>query len=179
MKFITKFAALACCALTLAGCIYSTKPILSDPQPLLGQRLQLQLYTLRGGFAHEPEGATFVWNGKVYAFVGGNAKGMNDFTLHPFEGGDYIAQSVPAGDKKNFEYALVRKLSDGVYHVVAVDEEDADAAARTANCVEADKYSCAIKTREALMLFARATAAKKKDDGGLAIRLADEPKRKR
>ena len=179
MKPIARIAALACCAFTLAGCIYSSEPVLTDAQPLLGQRLRLQLYSLRDGHATEPQRALYAWNGKHYALVGGNAKGMNDFTLHAFEGGDYIAQSIPAPDKKNFEYAIIRKLSDGVYHVVAIDEDDADEAARKANCVEADKYSCAIKTREAVMLFARATAAKKKNDGGLAIRLSEERKRRR
>ena len=176
---VSRIAAVSIAALTLAGCVASTEPILSDAQPLLGQRLQFQLYSLRAGFASDPERATFAWDGKRYAFAGGNAKGMDDFTLHAFEGGDFIAQSAPKRGKSNFEYALVRPLADGVYRVIAIDEEDADPGTRSEYCATASKGSCLIRSHQALTVFARATAGRKKDDGGLAIRLADEKARKR
>lgn len=178
MRHPARIAAL-CCALTLAGCIASTEPILNGAQPVLGERLRLQLYSMRNGFADEPERATFIWDGKHYVYAGGNAKGMDDFTLHPFEGNDFIAQSAPKRGKSNFEYALVHRLADGVYRVIAIDEEDAEPGARGEYCATAGKGSCLIRSRQALMVFARAAAARKKDDGGLAIRLVDEKARKR
>jgi hypothetical protein len=63
---------------------------------------------------------------------------------------------------------------DGVYYVVVIDEDDADEATRNANCAKAGDYACRVATREQLFTFARATAARKKTDGGLAIRLVDE-----
>lgn len=41
--------------LSLAACIDSSGPILQNAQPLFGQELRLQFYTLRKGFADEPE----------------------------------------------------------------------------------------------------------------------------
>ena len=38
----------------LSGCIDSADPILADSQPLFGPHLKLQLYSLRKGYAHEP-----------------------------------------------------------------------------------------------------------------------------
>jgi hypothetical protein len=167
----------ALCALSLAGCIDSSAPILTDAQPIFGPHLRLQLYGLRQGYAHDPERARFTWNGKLYAQTG---NGMNDvagFSVHPFEGGDYIVQSVPVRKPQNLEYALMHKLADGVYQVIAIDEDDADAPTRAANCQHPAGAACRIETREQLFTFARATTARRKDDGGLAIRLPDEPEK--
>ena len=73
----------------------------------------------------------------------------------------------------------MRKLAEGVYQVIAIDEDDADAATRAAECKHPGGAACRIETREQLFTFARATAAKRKTDGGLAIRLEDaRPKRR-
>ena len=160
-------------ALALAGCIDSSGPILTDAQPVLGPRLNLQLYALRDGHAFDPERARFVWNGKLYAQSGHGMNDVKGFTVHPFEGGDYIIQSLPARHPQLAEYAVMRQLADGVYQVIAIDEDDADTATRTANCKHPGGTACRIETREQLFTFARATAAKKKTGGGLAIRLED------
>ncbi len=166
------------CALLLAGCIDSTGPILTDAQPVLGPRLKLQLYSLREGFARDPEKATYTWNGARYVKAGGGTHDVGAFTVHPFEGGDFILQSSPAKKAQNTEYALMRKLAEGVYQVVAIDEDDADAAARAAACKHPGGAACRIETREQLFAFARATAAERKSDGGLAVRLDDAPRRR-
>src|SRR5581483_10574288 len=178
MSRIARIAAAVCFASILSGCISSTEPMLTDARPLFGEHLRLQLYTLRGGYAGEPQQAAFNWNGKRYVYVSGNARGMNDFTLHAFDGG-FIAQSLPRRGKGNFEYALVRKLADGVYRVMAIDEDDADPATRSEYCTDTRKASCLIRSAQALTAFARATAARNRSDGGLAIRLADQKTRKR
>ncbi len=163
----------ALAAFSLAGCIDSAGAILTDSQPLLGQKLRLQLYTLSKGLASEPEQAVYSWNGKLYVHAGGGLEDVSAFSVHAFEG-DYIVQDVPTAHPQISEYALVRKLADGVYLVRAIDEDDADEKTRAAYCGHADKAACRIKTREQLFAFARATAAKHYQDGGLAIRL-DEP----
>ena len=100
---------------------------------------------------------------------------MNDFTVHPFEGGDLLVQTVPSARSRKIEYALLHPLTDGVYYVVVIDEADADQAMRSANCGQPSNYSCRVATREQLFAMTRATAARHKQDGGLAIRLADTP----
>ncbi|MFN3656650.1 MAG: hypothetical protein ACK4UO_05265 [Pseudolabrys sp.] len=160
-------------ALPLGGCIDSASPIFADAEPVFGQQIRLQLYSLRKGFAHEPQQATYRWNGALYAHAGGGLRDVTAFSVHPFESGDYIVQAVPAKRASITDYALLHKLAEGVYQVIPIDEDDADQVTRTTFCKKADKSSCRIETREQLFAFARATAALRKDDGGLAIRLPD------
>jgi hypothetical protein len=175
-RFIVRAALVALCALSLAGCIDSSDPILSDSQPVLGPKLNLQLYVLRKGYAREPQRVDFNWNGALYAHDGGGMKEVSAISIHPFEAGDYIIQIVPAKRARITEFALLHKLAEGVYQVIGIDEADADEPTRAAYCGKGDKTdpaSCRIETRDQLFAFARATAARQRDDGGLAIRLPD------
>lgn len=171
--FIIRVAIAALCALSLSACIDSAAPILTGAQPVLGPKLNLQLYSLRKGYAHEPEQASYTWNGTNYAHAGGTMQDIPGFTAHPFEAGAYIIQTVPAKPAQKIEYAVMHQLAGGVYLVTVIDEDDADAATRAANCKHPGGTACRIETREQLFAFARATAARHKDDGGLALRLPD------
>ena len=169
-------ATIICGTLSLAGCIDSSHPIMPDSQPEFGPRLNLQLYGLRKGYAREPQQVSFAWNGSLYAHAGGGLREVSALSVHPFEAGDYIVQIVPTKRARISEYALLHRLVDGVYQVVAIDETDADEPTRTAYCGKGDKTDpspCRIETREQLFAFARATAARQKDDGGLVVRLPD------
>jgi hypothetical protein len=163
--------------LALGGCVQSDGPILNDGAQTFGQTLKLQLYGLRNGYARDPESVSFAWNGNHYARTGGGLRDVRGFTIHPFEGDDMIVQTVAGKPGAVTEFAVAHRLADGVWQVVPVDEADADAATRDANC-KSSKTACVIGTRQQLLAFARATAAHRKNDGGLAIRLPDaaEPK---
>jgi len=161
------------CALALSSCVDSAGPILTDARPVFGARLNLQLYSMRKGYADDPEQASFAWDGKLYSHTGGGLKDVRGFSVHPFENGDYIIQSVPERQPQMAEYALMRPLADGVYSVVVIDEADADEPTRAAHCAKLPGVACRITTREQLFAFARTTAARHRDSGGLAIRLAD------
>jgi hypothetical protein len=150
---------------------------------VFGPRLKLQLFSLRKGYAHDPEQATYTWNGAIYAHSGGGMKDVGGFSVHPFEAGDSIIQTVPVKQGQTTEFALLHKLAEGVFQVIAIDEADADEQTRAAYCKHVDKSGCRIETREQLFAFARATQAQRHEDGGLAIRLPDaadkEPRRTR
>ncbi|MGH6684179.1 MAG: hypothetical protein ACRECA_09750 [Pseudolabrys sp.] len=165
------------CALSLAACVDSAAPILTDAKPEFGPRLNLQLYTLRKGVAGEPEKVQFAWNGKLYAHTGGGMKDVSAIALHPFEAGDYIIESIPVRPRQNTEYALLHKLASGAYLVIAIDETNADEATRASNCKHPGNAACRIETREQLLAFAQATAARSKDEGGLVLRLPDASER--
>jgi hypothetical protein len=155
----------------LGGCISSTNPLLTDAQPLIGQRPHLEFYVLRDGAAREPNTETFVWRNGRYVPVRGTARDFHDFTLHPFEGPDLIVQSIRSGHPA--EYAIARKLADGAYLVVAIDEKDADDATRGQYCGNETGAACEVASREAVVAFARATAAKPHAAGGLAVLMAE------
>jgi len=67
------------------------------------------------------------------------------------------------------EYAIARKLADGTYLLFAVDEGDADEAMRNNTCGTNFHVGCHVTTREEVLAFARATAAKRHSTGGLAL----------
>jgi hypothetical protein len=161
-------------ALTLSACIDSAAPVLTDPQPLLGQDFSLQFFSLRKGRAHDPQRARYVWNGKQYTHAGGAMEDVRAFTVHAFEGGDLIAQSVADERQSTIDYGVVRRLADGVFLLVPVDEDDADEATRAKYCQYVEKSSCRVTMREQLFALARASAAKNKQDGGLVIHLPEQ-----
>lgn len=162
-------AALVGALLGLSACVESEAPILDGGKPLLGERVRLRLYSLRVGLASDEQSGTFRWKDDRYRNAGG-FKDVGDFTLHAFEGPDLIAQSR-SKDKK-FEYALVRKLAGGVFLVIPIDQDDADAATRDKFCRRDASASCRLDSKDALFAFARATAAKPHESGGLAVQLA-------
>jgi hypothetical protein len=168
-RFARHLLALASFAL-LAGCIDSAAPILTDAQPRLGLAPHLQFYALHDGAAHDPSEETFNWRDSRYVPVKGSADDMGEFTLHDFENGDLIVQNVRSGHPA--EYAIARKLADGAYLVIAIDENDADAATRSKYCSTDGGHACRVTTGEAILALARATAAKPHARGGLAVLLA-------
>ena len=60
------------------------------------ENLRLQFYTLRKGFADEPEQASFKWDGTRYTRIGGGMSDIVSFTVHRFEGRAYVIQSAAA-----------------------------------------------------------------------------------
>lgn len=153
---------------SLSGCISSTSPILSDPKPVLGERGVIHTFRLADGGAHEPGTVEFRWSGSRYV-VAGKSIGYSDFTAHAYEGRDWIVQGTTQRPPRRIEYGLARKLADGAYLLLPINEDDADAAARANFCTKTQDASCRIATPEQLFAFARATADKPPEGGGLAV----------
>ncbi|HYC17379.1 MAG TPA: hypothetical protein VEC94_09235 [Pseudolabrys sp.] len=168
-------SAAAVWALSLSGCVDSAGPILPDAQPVFGKDLRLQFYTLRKGFADEPEQATYKWDGERYIHDGGGMNDVTAFTAHRLEGRTFIIQSAAAKRPNIVEYAVAHELAGGVYQLTAIDENDADGTTRVRNCQRVDDSYCRITTKKQLVAFARATDAKQKGEGGLVLRLANGP----
>jgi hypothetical protein len=158
----------------LAGCVQSAAPVLTDAKPLLGETVRFAHYDLRDGSAHDPDSSEFRWDGTRYVGVVGTSKEPMSFVVFPFEDRDFIVLNTPTKKDVPIEYALARKLADGLYLTFLIDETDADDATRAKFGVEHSDATCTITDREALIAFARASAAKPRDTGGLAIRLADD-----
>lgn len=170
-------AAAALLAASVAGCVDSADPILPDSHPVFGDHLDLQVYALHGGFAHEPQRAVFNWNGSLYIRARGGLRDVSAFTVHPFENGDYLIQETSTHALRLTEYALLHPLADGVYQVLPIDADDADDQTRAAYCHTVGQSSCRIVTDTQLFAFARATAAQHRKNGGLVIRLDQHSRR--
>jgi hypothetical protein len=98
---------------------------------------------------------------------------IGSFSVHPFARDLFIVQSAAAKRPGMFEYAVARKLVDGVYQVIAIDEADAGRLTRARFCKRASDSSCRIATRNQLYAFARATAELRRGQSGLVLRLPD------
>lgn len=160
--------------LSLSACVDSSAPLLPGAKPLFGDELRLQFYSLRKGFVDEPEQATYKWDGTKYRRDSGGMTDIDAFSLHHLARHNLIVQSEAAKRPGIFEYAVARRLTDGVYQVVGIDENDAGTAIRERYCKRAGDSHCRIETREQLYAFARGTAQRRKDQGGLVLRLSDD-----
>jgi hypothetical protein len=153
----------------LGGCVDSAAPLLGDAKPVLGPAVRLHGYTMSGGEASGPEVGVFRWDGSQYRVVGRPTFEVAAFTAVAL-GDDLIVQARSSRRQiKGIEYALAHRLADGVYQMSAIDEADADEATRAKFCAAGGSSSCRVATAEALLAFARATAAKPQRNGSLAI----------
>jgi len=159
---------LACFA--LGGCVTSATPILGDAKAILGDRIQVHFFSVTnkdGGRDYST--ATFEWNGSRYLPRGNAAGDWPEFTVHPYEGRDFIVQKIQQRPPRATEYALARRLSEGLYLLMPINEEDADEPTRERFCTKTQDAACRISTPEQLFVFARATAARDEDNGGIAV----------
>jgi hypothetical protein len=161
-------ASAAAAALALTGCISSTGPILTDAKPVLGERGVIHLFTLSAGAARDPSVVSFQWSGSRY-LVRGKSLGFSDFTAYAYEGRDWIVQGMTQRAPSRVEYGLARRLADGTYLLVPINEDDAEGPAREKFCTKTQDASCRIATPEQLFVFARASADKPLEGGGLAV----------
>jgi hypothetical protein len=161
-------ASTALASLALGGCISSTAPVLSDAKPVLGERGLIHVFTLSQGTAHDPGVVSFRWSGSRY-LVRGKSIGFSDFTAYPYEGRDWIVQGSTQRAPSHVEFGLARRLADGAYLLVPINEDDADEPTREKFCTKTQDASCRIATPEQLFVFARASADKPVEGGGLAV----------
>jgi hypothetical protein len=161
-------SAAAAALLALTGCISSTTPILTDAKPVLGERGQIHVYTLTDGVARDPGVISYQWNGSRY-LIRGKSIGISDFTLHPYEGRDLVIQSTSQRAPHTVEYGLARRLADATYLLMPLDENDADTSTRETLCTKTQDAACRVATTEQIFAFARATADKPLEGGGLAV----------
>ena len=80
--------------------------------------------------------------------AGASARDFPEFTVHPYEGRDFIVQSLQRRSPAATEYGLARRLADGLYMVIPISEEDADEPTRERFCTKTQDASCRIATPE-------------------------------
>jgi hypothetical protein len=155
--------------LALTGCISATSPILGDAKAILGDRIQVHAFATAKDGTRDYSTGIFEWSGSRYVRRSGD---FTDFTIHPYEGRDLIIQSQASRGSSIIEFGLARRIAEGVYLIIPIQEEDADEPTRTRFCTKTQGASCRISTPEQLFVFARATAARDEDNGGVAVVVA-------
>jgi hypothetical protein len=156
-------------ALGLTGCISATGPILGDARAILGDRIQVHAFAGPKDGKRDYTTGIFEWSGSRYVRRSGD---FTDFTIHPYEGRDLIIQSQTSRGSTTIDFGLARRIAEGVYLIIPIQEEDADEPTRARFCTKTQGASCRISTPEQLFVFARATAARDEDNGGVAVVVA-------
>jgi hypothetical protein len=155
-------------ALAVSGCISASDPILTDAQAILGDQIEVHLFSGPKAAGRPHTVVTYQWNGSRY-LPREPSQDFGEFTIHPYEGRDLIVQTRSVRAPRITEFALARRLAERVYLLIAINEEDADEAARGRFCTKTQDAACRISSPEQLFVFARATAAKDEDSGGIAV----------
>jgi hypothetical protein len=156
-------------AFTLTGCITATGPILGDAKAILGERIQVHAFTPTQNGTREHSTGTFEWSGSRYI---SRSRDFTDFTIHPYEGRDLIIQSQTSRGSTTLHFGLARRIAEGVYLIIPIQEENADEPARERFCTKTQGADCRISTPEQLFVFARATAARDEDNGAVVVVVA-------
>jgi hypothetical protein len=148
-------------AVLLSACVQSKVPLLTDAKPLFGQKFQLHLYsTFVDGKAQEFHTTTYDWKKDRYVRASELGRDLTSFIAEPLQADDLIIQST-SEDGNPLNYWLARKLSEGVYLISRLSEEDLDATTRDTACAKDQPAGiCMIGSHDQLITIARATAAK-------------------
>jgi hypothetical protein len=155
--------------LALTGCISATGPILGDAKAILGDRIQVHAFASPKDGKRDYSTGIFEWSGSRYVRRSGN---FTDFTIHPYEGRDLIIQSQSSRGSTTIDFGLARRVTEGVYLILPIQEEDADEPTRARFCTKTQGAPCRISTPEQLFVFARATAARDEDTAAVAVVVA-------
>jgi hypothetical protein len=154
-------------ACMLAACVQSKTPLLTGTKPLLGDQFQLNRYEdFTDGKADSFKRSVFRWNGTRYAYVSGNSSDVKFVVAEPLDADTFL---IEASDDNVYAYLLGRKLAEGTYRILPVDEKYLDAAAQKQNCVTQDRETCTIATRAQLDAFAHASVGKTIDYVMMAV----------
>jgi len=156
-------------AVALSGCITAPREILGDAKAILGERIQVHAFTTAKNGTREHSTGIFEWSGSRYVRRSGD---FTDFTIHPYEGRDLIIQSQTSRGSSMIQFGLARRIAEGVYLIIPIQEEDADEPTRERFCTKTQGADCRISTPEQLFVFARASAARDEDNGGVAVVVA-------
>lgn len=120
---------------------------------------------------------TFEWRKDRYVTAGPGRAGATEFTVHAFEGRDFVVQWKSAAlwspkaksTLRPVTYHLLRKVAEGAYLFFPMSEDDVDEASRARFCIKSPDTACRISTPEQLFVFARAAAEKEEQNPGIVI----------
>jgi hypothetical protein len=167
-----KLTVAAIAASLLSACVQSQTPLITDAQPLLGQRFEVHLYEdFVDNKASGVHASTYQWKDGQYVRASGLAQDAKRFVAVPLAGSDFVIQSSDENGKI-FVYWLGRRLTPGVSQIFGINEMDTDEATRTTICSDRSSDICWVTTRDQLLTMARATAAKPPRNAALGVVLS-------
>jgi hypothetical protein len=146
-------------AFMLAACVQAKTSLLGESKPMLGDQFQLNLFEdFTDGKAVEAKTSVFRWNATRYALAGGDPpSGVKFFAAEPLDADTLL---IEASNGEVYAYLLGRKLAEGTYRILPVDEKYLDKATQTLTCVSQNSDTCTVATRPQLDTFVHASLGK-------------------
>jgi hypothetical protein len=146
-------------AFMLAACVQAKTSLLAGTNPMFGDQFQLNLFEdFNDGKAVSAKTSVFRWSATRYALAGGDPpSGVKFFAAEPLDADTLL---IEASNGEVYAYLLGRKLAEGTYRILPVDEKYLDKATQTQTCVAQNSETCTVATRPQLDTFVRASTAK-------------------
>jgi hypothetical protein len=157
-------------AIISSGCVQSERPLLSTAEPLLGPSIEAHFFeNFVDGKASVVHTAYYRWADGRYFLIRGSNERVLSFTGVALDNENFVIEGAVKEDA-SFNYWVARKMVDGVYLIVPVNESDADDATRATACTgkQVNGY-CFVEKREELVKLAKATASKTLRDPTLGV----------
>ena len=170
---LIRIVAMCTASFGVASCVASSKEMISDAKPAMGPQFTAQLFRrFYDGKAHELQASSFRWQDGAYVNVGGPVD-LRRFVSAPLKGDDSIIQGSDMSGKI-YSYWLGRKLADGAYLILPLDEGDVDAASRNKFCATQQASGiCIVNSKESLIALAEATARSPIKNAEVAVIVGD------
>jgi hypothetical protein len=148
-------------AVFAAGCVQSEKSLISDAKPLMGAAFEAHFYeNFIDGKASVTHSAFYRWNEDRYLIVRGSDDRVANFKGFALGGDDFVVEGA-VRNASVLNYWVARKVVDGVFLIVPVNEADSSAATRAAACTgQGADGNCFVEKREQLVELAKGTASK-------------------
>lgn len=160
----------ALAALTLSACVESEIPLVANGKSLLGSNFEVHLYEdFVENKATNFHASTYSWRDGQYVRASNVAYEAARFVAEPLGESDFLVQ-LTDGRAKIATYWVARKVTGGVYRIFAINERDVDEKSRNASCESNQPEGiCRIKSYEALIILAKATAARPIREAALGV----------
>jgi hypothetical protein len=144
-----------------AGCVQSEQQLFSNTKPLMGESFEAHFFeNFIDGKASVAHSAYYRWVENRYVIIRGSTDHVSSFTSVSLDNDSFVVEGTIRA-KPEFNYWVARKVVDGVFLIVPVNEADADEATRAAACTgkKAEGF-CFVGKQEDLIKLAKATASK-------------------
>ncbi len=170
-----KLGVVALLAGGLGSCVISDKPLIVGSKPFLGERFDAVLFEdFTDGAGYSSQKVGYRWMDGLYVRGSAPGKRMVKFAAEPLAGADLLIErtqdDAAAGQAKLFTYFIARKVADGAYLVVPLNENDLSPNERDGICgKDQPEGFCAIKDHDQLLTSARATAGKTLRNPSVAV----------
>lgn len=148
-------------AVVSAGCVQSEKQLITDAKPLMGESFEAHFFeNFVDGKASVAHTAYYRWVDNHYVIIRGSTDHVSSFSSISIDNDSYVVEgSIKANTE--FNYWVARKVVDGVFLIVPVDEADSDDATRIAACTGKKVAGfCFVEKQQELVKLAKATASK-------------------